>query len=289
MNEVRTGQPIEQPTTSGLARWPANISLGFRFMDGRTRLSHRLHQGPLRVQKPFYPALPHSDECHVYLLHPPGGMAGRDDLAVNIDVGADATALITTPASAKAYRSIDGYSKLKQVFEVKGTFEWLPQDTILFGGSQLKQTTEVQLHAQARFCGWEIISIGRPASDDHYQTGGFRGTLSVFVDGKPLLRDRQQWQAGDAVLQAPWGLAGQNCLGTMLLYPGDKDLLETTRQLLKEHAMTHLGVTCVDHLLVIRALSDNPVKLQNQFRALWAALRQPAFGLPAMPPRIWNT
>ena len=57
-------------------RWAATLSLGFEARQEReqtvTRMTRIRHQGPLRVQRPFYPE-GKTGCCHVYLLHPPGG------------------------------------------------------------------------------------------------------------------------------------------------------------------------------------------------------------------------
>ena len=58
--------------------WRARLSLVLSADDGRTRLARRVHDGPLYVQKTFRPA---GDEAlHVYIVHPPGGLVGGDDL-----------------------------------------------------------------------------------------------------------------------------------------------------------------------------------------------------------------
>ncbi len=54
--------------------WKANLSLEFKATALRTVISKREHKGPLAIQRPFYPE---DDVCHVYLLHPPGGVVGH--------------------------------------------------------------------------------------------------------------------------------------------------------------------------------------------------------------------
>ncbi|MFN2317914.1 MAG: urease accessory protein UreD, partial [Gemmatimonadales bacterium] len=87
-------------------RWSASLELGFqsRLGGGRqsTHLSLLRHEGPLRVQRPFYPEGAQGC-CHVYLLHPPGGLVSGDVLRIDAAVGEGAHALLTTPAAAKVY------------------------------------------------------------------------------------------------------------------------------------------------------------------------------------------
>ena len=76
------------------AGWQARLRLGFAHGGSRTVLRERTHEGPLYVQRPFYPE---GGVCHVYILHPPAGMVGGDQLVTDIDVAGGASALITTP------------------------------------------------------------------------------------------------------------------------------------------------------------------------------------------------
>ena len=53
------------------AGWSAHLQLRFVRRDKVTRLGAWRHFGPLLVQRPFYPE---GAPCHVYVLHPPGGI-----------------------------------------------------------------------------------------------------------------------------------------------------------------------------------------------------------------------
>ncbi len=83
--------------------WSAALELGFAADGGATRLARRAHRGPFVVQRPFFPE--GREVCHVYLLHPPGGLVGGDELRLDLRVGPAAHALVTTPAAGKAYRT----------------------------------------------------------------------------------------------------------------------------------------------------------------------------------------
>ena len=98
--------PLEEarPVAGTQQRWYARLELGFEAPgDGRTVLAHRLHKGPLRVQKALYPEGP--EVCHALILHPPAGIAGGDELTLQVTRVEGAKALMTTPGSGKWYRS----------------------------------------------------------------------------------------------------------------------------------------------------------------------------------------
>ncbi len=268
--------------------WRAHLRLSFAHDGARTVISERTHEGPLYVQRPFYPE---GAVCHTYILHPPAGMVGGDRLETNVRVGAGASALITTPASAKVYRSVGPAAEIRQYLtvEANGTFEWLPQDTILFGGSNAMMETDVQLADSARFMGWELLSLGRPLSGDRYRTGELRQRTLIQVANAPRLIERQDWDAGDALLQEAWGLGGRSVLAAFYIYPAGTELLEQARHCTAAAGYECFAATLLDDLLVVRALGEDATAMRETMAALWLQMRQPALGRPGCAPRIWAT
>ena len=68
--------------------WRARLALGFEARATRTLLAHREHVGPLLVQRAFYPegaAGGAVEPCHVYIIHPPGGIASGDELRLEVE------------------------------------------------------------------------------------------------------------------------------------------------------------------------------------------------------------
>ena len=268
--------------------WTAALDLQFERAKDRSIVSRCRHNGPLRVQKPFYPE---DGVCHVYLLHPPGGVVGGDELSVSVSAGKGSAALITTPGATRVYRSAGPLSTIKYQLNVEAgaSLEWLPQDSILYGGSRLSQEMEVRVASGSRFCGWDITSMGRPASGDHYSTGEFDQGFQLYVDSLPVLMERQRWQAGQEVLEASWGLSGYPVLGTFYGFPADDDILSHLRLRLEDISAGEMAVTLVDEVLVVRALADDAVALRQVFADIWLSVREMINGFPPGFPRIWAT
>jgi len=139
--------------------WKASLSLEFCFENQKSTLRRNVHDGPLVVQKPLYPV--GSEVCHAIVAHPPGGIAGGDELTLNLIAGKGASVLLTTPGAAKWYRSSGPWAKQAAQFDVQEVLEWLPQETIAFDGARAQTAYDVNLGAQAGIIGWDIVCLGR--------------------------------------------------------------------------------------------------------------------------------
>ena len=268
--------------------WLANLSLKFTGREDKTIISHRKHQGPLVIQKPFYPE---GDVCHVYLLHPPGGVVGGDQLTLDVEVNNSGHALVTTPAAGKFYRSDGRIAKLKQSLRVEAssTLEWLPQETILFSGCEVNMQTVVQLEGDAQFIGWEILCMGRPASGELFDKGSARQHFEIWRDKKPLMLDRSQLSGSDDVLSAKWGMQNYTVTGTMMVVNANKEMLQHVRNNLPKLSDGLFSATLINDVLVCRALAHQAEFVRFAFIHVWKEIRLDLLGRSACEPRIWST
>jgi urease accessory protein len=272
--------------------WNARLALDFAFDRGHTRLIRKGQSGPLAVQRPFFPEGPAI--CHVYLLHPPGGLVPGDALTLEAHVGEGASALLTVPAATKIYRS-DGRTACQiQGLSVApgGTLEWLPQETILFDRAKARLSTRVDLAPGANFLGWDLVCFGRPACGEGFSAGSCQQTLEVWRGDRPLLIERARYD-GD-VLSAAYGLRGMPVVATFLAcgpalnkdtIPG---LLESLRAM-KPDGSDLLSVTALGDLLVFRYLGGNVEHARQHLENAWRHVRPVLLSRPASPPRVWST
>ncbi|MDH0301496.1 MULTISPECIES: urease accessory protein UreD [unclassified Pseudomonas] len=277
---MSSAQQIE--TSQADSGWSAHLQLRFIRRDGVTRLGARRHVGPLLVQRPFYPE---GAPCHVYVLHPPGGVVAGDSLELDIHLETGSHALLTMPGASKFYRSIGPTARLAQRFylEADSTLEWLPQDSIFFNGARASLDSRFSLAHGARLLAWETLCLGRPVMAERFEQGTLDSRLRVELPDDPGLHERLRIEGGrlDKV-------AGYPLLATFCAAPADQAVLDQVRQLLDE-LETPAGATLLGSLLVIRLLDRDNQHLQHHLQRLWHLLRPAVLGLAPCPPRIWAT
>ncbi|MDX8129257.1 urease accessory protein UreD [Methylomonas sp. OY6] len=264
--------------------WEAELTLGFAPRGDKTALVNRSHRGPLTVQRPFYPE---GEVCHVYLLHPPGGVVAGDRLTINASADTAAQALITTPAAGKFYRSGGGEARQTVNLTVAdgASLEWLPQETIVYDGARLSANMHIELAEQSRFVGWEITALGRPAAGEGFSDGHAELNWRIQRDGRLFYLERQHLDA--QAFQARWGLAGHSACGTMFVYPATPLHLEAVQALIGEEP--NRGVTLIEGLLICRGLDERADVLKGFFERVWGLVRGDVVGKEVCAPRIWAT
>ena len=267
--------------------WQAALDLKFgQGHDRQTVLTRRRHNGPLRVLKPFYPET--TGVCHLYILHPPGGVVGGDILNVNVELETGAQSLITTPAANKFYYCDERYASQTQKLDlaVDARLEWLPQETIVFNGARAETSLQIDLQGNAQVLCWDIFCFGRPAAGELFRQGQFSMTQFISRDGRPLWRERTVIDGGP-VMTAPWGLQGKSVTGSMLVTgcePHHIDLIRCHEQLGREEGF---GASLIDEVLTIRMLADRVDTVRQVFFTVWSILRPVLHQREVCYPRIW--
>ncbi len=267
--------------------WKASLSLAFTREDRKTRLTGKAHDGPLVVQKPLYPE--GDDVCHAIVVHPPGGIAGGDELRMDASVGPQAAALLTTPGAAKWYRSGGARARQDVVLDVRGALEWLPQEAIVFDGARAEASLEADLAADAMLIGWDIVCLGRTGSGESFRTGSYRSRIRIRREGRLLWLEQGRIDGGGALQASPAGLGG--CTGSGTLFASAPGLAAgpVTELRAIEPASGRGAATLLPGMLLVRYLGDSGEDARRYFAALWRRLRPALAGRDAHEPRIWRT
>lgn len=272
--------------------WHGHLSLDYR-LDGERTTALDRHDGPLRVLQRLYPE--GEGICHHVLVHPPGGIVGGDELDIHLQQAAHTHALVTTPSATRFYRSA-GPAAVQRVHAqlAEGArLEWLPLETIAYNACIAHNQQRFELAPGAQMLGWDMLALGLPAAHLAFE----RGEVCQHLELPGLWLERGRIAADDdLLLNSPVGLAGHRVLGTLWLASGSawpkpqrQHWLDALRELIDASPLAATcGATSPDErLLVVRALAPRIEPLFTLWRQLRGLLRQQAWGLPPVAPRIW--
>lgn len=278
-------QPEQQPSER---EWKARLSLVFASKNQRTILKSREHYGPLVVQRPFYPEGP---VCHVYLIHPPGGVVGGDKLSIEIELQAASHTLITTPSAGKFYRSdaLKGTQTQQLKVAKDSLLEWFPQENIFFEGCQSEIKTDIRLTGNALFSGWEINCLGRPAASEKFMQGSIAQRINLYRDDKPIFLERNELHGDSDLLYSMGGLKGSVVFATFIATGIDKKTSEELQTKWHERAEKDISISLINDVLVCRYLGDCAEYAKQLFSEIWITVRMKQKKLNICKPRIWST
>ena len=267
--------------------WIAKLELHFSKSITKTFLSQRKHIGPLTIQRPFYPE---GSVCHVYLLHPPGGVVGGDNLSIEIGNDPGTSALITTPGATKIYRTMSGKnSSVSQNFNIasNSTFEWLPLETIIFPGAESEFSTKFSLYGDAKLAAWEVQCLGLPVNNEPFNDGQLNFNFEIWRNDKPILLDKLV--INESELNNIAGLGGYQVFGTFVISDISDKVINLVRDKIINNDDCICGVTQIEGITIIRCLANRTNLIQNFFKDIWEQARPLVFNMKASPPRVWAT
>jgi urease accessory protein len=281
--------PRDHPTTAAAPprHQRANGAFELRFgPDGR--LQHLFQQAPLRV---LFPTPEPGEPPLAAVVNCAGGLAGGDAMRGEARLDAGARATVSTAAAEKAYRSLgaaDARVATRLFLGSGAVLEWVPQETILFDGARLERRLRADLAPGATLLAAETLVFGRAARGERMRSGALLDGWRLHgPDGRLLWADALL--LGDdpqEALAAPFGFAGAEALGTLLLAGAGA---EAGRDLLRAMAAAAPGGATLPRpgLLLARWLGSAAAVRASMGGAI-VTLRSALLGLPPRLPRLWT-
>jgi urease accessory protein len=278
--------------------WHAQLVLNYRTSSGKTLLDFS-HSGPLRILQSLYQE---GDAiCHNVLVHPPGGVAGGDDLDITVNIQSGAHALITTPSATRFYKTSGDAAIQRTTVKMAddARLEWLPLENIAYNGCLAENRLQLQLAPTAQVIGWDVTALGLPAANQPFERGAFTQHVELQSPNSahsPWLEHGRIAADDQRLLQSPLGMAGYTCLATIFFIAGKsintgaRELfLSQSREIATYHSLkATCGITSPHaQVIMLRVLAHHTEEALDLCKKVRGAWRELAWGLSNVPPRIW--
>lgn len=235
----------------------------------------------------------------VHLHNVSGGVLAGDRLALDVAVGAGATAQITTTGATRLYRhragSADSEQRVRFIVGESAQLEYLPDALIPYAGSRHSQHMKVRLGSNAAFFGWEVLAPGRLAAGERFAYERLRLKSEIYAGPRLVLQDNFLVEPRKKNPSATIRMAGYSHLASLCVIQEGrapafwKTLEEELNELARHHTRVERAVwgasALVSDGVVVRGLSASAVFLYEPLIEYWRTARLAITGKDAVPPR----
>jgi urease accessory protein len=166
-------EPIAQVGRQG------HLKLAFEQREGRTVQTYASATTPWHVLPPSQ--LDDSGCAYVWLVNTSGGLVGGDRVTLEAMLAPDCHVVMTTPSATRVYRTLDAPVE-QQMYVAVGSnarLEWLPEVTIPFAGSKLRQSVHFELAEGATAFVWDAMASGRIARQERWAFAVYENEIRI--------------------------------------------------------------------------------------------------------------
>ncbi|HKQ20744.1 MAG TPA: urease accessory protein UreD [Nitrososphaeraceae archaeon] len=138
---------------------------------GNTIIKEQYSRVPLLAQRAMYLEESLPSMAYVYIVSPSGGILQGDRYQIEIKLGNNTYAHVTTQGATRIYKMEKNYASQTINIEVKegGYFEYIPDQLIPFRNSRFYQEVILNVHDNATMMYSEVIVPGRVASGEAFE------------------------------------------------------------------------------------------------------------------------
>jgi urease accessory protein len=222
-------------------------------------------------------------------VNPSGGLVGGDHVSVEAQLHAGTHVLMTSPSANRVYRSLSepAVQEVRLSVGPKARLEWLPEVTIPFAGSRVRQSIHVDLAPGATVVLWDAIASGRVARQERWAFTSIENEICIRTPLSGSVVERYRLVPGQ--LPESVGLVGSWDYVASLFVIGDavnadvwKRLDVVLAAILEQRPGLVLGAvsTPATSGLAVKLIARSAPDLTETLGVLWAAIREDLWNLP---------
>jgi urease accessory protein len=189
----------------------------------------------LRILRAHYPE--GSRQPTLTAINPGGGYLGGDEYAVDVELEPGASALLTTQAATKVYRTPQGPARAVQRIKLApgARFESVPDPLIAYRGARFGQDTEVDMASDASLALAEVVTQGWSPDGEPFQFVEVSLVTRIRIDGALAVADNLHLRPDDSEAW-PLALGGLSHIASLVVVDrrADDDGVAALRALLAD-------------------------------------------------------
>ena len=222
-------------------------------------------------------------------MNPSGGLVGGDHVSVEAQLHAGTHVLMTSPSANRVYRSLSepAVQEVHLAVGPEARLEWLPETTIPFAGSRLRQSIHVDLAPGATMILWDNIASGRVAMRERWAFAAVENEICISTALGGSVVERYRLVPGR--LPESVGLVGSWDYVASLFVIGDAVEADVWKRLdvelaaiLEQRPGLVLGgvSTTAAPGLAVKFVARSAPDLTETLEEIWAAVRKDLWNLP---------
>ena len=273
--------PVRRPMA------PAWSGLEAALVRGKTRLIACRSIQPLKILQPTSPTA----ACHVVLSSYGGGLVAGDVIRLRVSGQPGARLFISTQASTRIFRSIDGaVTEQHTVGELSehALAVVFPDPVVPQAESRYRQTQEWHLQPTSLLLLVDWFHSGRMDQGEQFAFASFQSELRVRVAGRLVLLDRFGFEPAENIAASPANFAGYQTFFSLFLVGSPDDArFQALATMLAQQKMPgstgpHFNINSQGHVVsvararekvwVLRAAAYSRMALQPLCEQILAAL-----------------
>ena len=261
-----------------------------------TQLTVREQRPPLQVIRAF--PLP-TGGALVHIHNISGGVLGGDRLSLDIEVGPEAQAQLTSTSATRLYRNRPDVPTALQASVIRihegALLEYLPDSLIPFAGSRYQQRTRIDLEAGAGLFWWETVAPGRVARGESFAYEQLFLGLQIAAQGRSIAIENLRLEPHCRTLSSLARLGPYDHFGSFYICRMGLDtacwsrleaeLGELAQELSRPGELLWGVSRLVAHGLVVRVVSRRGRDIPPGLLAFWRVAKQALYGEEPVPPR----
>ena len=276
--------PSRSPSPSPSPEWSR---LEVAHVRDKSRLTACKNIQPLKILQPASPTA----ACHAVLSSYGGGMVAGDVIQLRITGQADTRLVVSTQASTKIFRSIDGAVAEQHVVGELGENALaviFPDPVVLQADSRYRQVQEWHLQPSSLLFLVDWFHSGRMDQGERFAFTGLHTELRVRVAGRLVVLDRFAFKPAENIATSPGNFADYQTFFSVFLVGSPTDAcFQRLAEMLKRQKMPggagpHFSIRSQEAMIsvvkarenvyILRAAAHSRMALQPLCEELLAAL-----------------